>query len=209
MTIRLLVTGFEPFPGAPVNPTAHLIRHFQDNPPASLAPVESRFAVLPVDYARTVPALEEAVAGFEPDVAVHFGLSGRAAGFRLERLARNEIASGVPDNAGTRPQASVIREGGDHVASSLPLDRIASALEAEGHTVEWSDDAGGYLCNYVFYHSSAGLCRGVRARLSGFVHVGHVALPGVPADQAVMDFRNFAQGAELILQTCLAEARGE
>lgn len=208
MTIRLLVTGFTPFPGAPVNPTGHLIRHFEANPPLAGRDVAFRFAILPVDYAEAIPALERAAADFDPHVAVHFGLAGEASGFRLERLARNAVAAGRPDNAGVVPGVSVIREGRGHVPSGLPLARIAEALSARGHRVEWSDDAGGYLCNYVFYHSAAGLCRGVAAPLSGFVHVGRVDVPDASVADPVMDFSNFVQGAETILETCVSHARG-
>ncbi|MCK5746416.1 MAG: hypothetical protein KAH44_09375, partial [Oricola sp.] len=68
-----------------------------------------------------------------------------------------------------------------------------------GHTVEWSDDAGGYLCNYVFFHSAAGLCRGLPAPMSGFVHVGPVDTAG--------DFKKLVEGAEMILEICVSEAR--
>lgn len=200
MTIRLLVTGFTPFPGAPHNPTEQLIRHFEANPPLGGLDVECRFAVLPVDYADAIPALEEFASGFEPHVAVHFGLAKEAAGFRLERLARNGIASDRPDNAGAVPEASPIRHGAADIPSSLPLLRIAEALGARGHTVEWSDNAGGYLCNYVFFHSVAGICRGLVAPLSGFVHVG-------PAN-AAEDFRKLVEGAETILEICVSEAQG-
>ncbi|WP_346906637.1 hypothetical protein [uncultured Roseibium sp.] len=200
MTIRLLVTGFTPFPGAPHNPTERLIRHFEANPPFVGSDVECRFAVLPVDYADTIPALEDVASTFEPHVAVHFGLAKTAVGFRLERLARNAIASDAPDNAGNIPEASPILRNADDIPSSLPLARIAEALEERGHTVEWSDNAGGYLCNYVFFHSAAGLCRGLAASVNGFVHVG-------PAN-AAEDFNKMVEGAETILEICVSEARG-
>ena len=200
MTIRLLVTGFTPFPGAPHNPTEQLIRHFEANPPLGGLDVECRFAVLPVDYTEAVPALEASASGFEPHVAVHFGLARETVGFRLERLARNAIASDAPDNAGNTPEASPIRRDAADIPSSLPLARIAEALDERGHTVEWSDDAGGYLCNYVFFHSAAGLCGGLAAPMSGFVHVG-------PANTAE-DFNKLVEGAETILEICVSEARG-
>jgi pyroglutamyl-peptidase len=208
VTIRLLVTGFTPFPGAPFNPTERLIRHFEAEPPLAGEDVEWRFAVLPVDYANAVPVLEAAAAAFEPHVAVHFGLARNAAGFRLERLARNEIASVQPDNAGTVPAPSPIRHGAGHVRSSLPLETIAEALQRDGHRVEWSDDAGGYLCNYVFFHSAAGLCRGLSAPVSGFVHVGAVNLPGTDSSDMMMDFSRLVEGAGTILEICVAQARG-
>jgi pyroglutamyl-peptidase len=209
MTVRLLVTGFTPFPGAPVNPTEHLIRHFEDNPPLCNQDVEMRFAVLPVDYDQAIPALDAVSGDFDPHVAVHFGLADEARGFRLERLARNAIAARQPDNAGSRPPNAAIDPAGRDMPSTLPLELIAQALEEHGLPVEWSDDAGGYLCNYVFYHSTAGLCRSVRARVSGFVHVGPVTIGGATDEPCVLDFRKFAEGAEMILEICTGHARSE
>lgn len=205
--VRLLVTGFTPFPGAPVNPTERLIRHFEADPPFADEEAEFRFAVLPVDYDRAVPALEAAARGFDPHVAIHFGLAGETSGFRLETLARNEIAARIPDNSGRRPPFAVIAEGGAHVASTLPLADIAAALEGAGLEVSMSDDAGGYLCNYVFYHSAAGLCAGTSASMSGFVHVGPVALPGVPSP--AMTFDELRRGAEIVIATCMKKARAD
>jgi pyroglutamyl-peptidase len=209
MTVRLLVTGFTPFPGAPVNPTEHLIRHFEDNPPLAGHDVACRFAVLPVDYDRAIPALEGLAAEFRPHVAVHFGLANEARGFRLERLARNEIAARIPDNAGNRPEKREIRPGSGHVPSGLPLVEIEAALRELSHDVEWSDDAGGYLCNYVFFHSAAGLCRGLDSAMSGFVHIGPVALPGTEAGIPSMDFKDLVQGAEIVLQKTIEEFRNK
>ena len=163
--------------------------------------------MLPVDYSAAIPALEAAAADFEPHVAVHFGLAQETSGFRLERLARNEIAARIPDNAGNRPEVSEIRAGAQHTPSGLPLEAIAAALRARGLEVGHSDDAGGYLCNYVFFHSAAGLCRGLGAAASGFVHVGPVAMPGAAAETSAMDFNTFVEGAEIVLKTAVISIR--
>jgi pyroglutamyl-peptidase len=201
--IRLLATGFTPFPGAPVNPTEHLMRHFMDNPPDLGAGVDMRFAVLPVSYSGAIPALEEAAGEFDPHIAVHFGLAAQTPGFRLERTARNEIASSNPDNEATVPTASCICDGAGHHPSTLPLADIHVALSAHNLPVVWSDDAGGYLCNYVFYHSAGGLCRNIRAAMSGFIHVGPVDPPGASAGASCLDFRNLVEGAEIIMRSCI------
>lgn len=206
--IRLLVTGFTPFPGAPVNPTEHLIRHFEARPPLSGEGVDFRFAVLPVDYAAAIPALDAAAEDFRPHVAVHFGLAEAARGFRLETTARNAVAARQPDNAGRMPDPAPIRPDGGDVPSMLPLSAIAAALDARGLPVEWSDDAGGYLCNFVFFHSAAGLCGAARAPISGFVHVGPVNLPGSRDTTAGLDFAQLIDGAGAILAVCAEHARG-
>lgn len=204
--IRMLVTGFTPFTGAPVNPTEYLMRHFNENPPALGEDVEARFAVLPVDYVGSIPELEALAGEFEPHVSVHFGLAGETSAFRLETTARNEITSAVPDNSDRRPEPRRIVENGGHHVSTLPLEKIAAALEGRGLPVTWSDNAGGYLCNYVFYHAAAGLCAGLPAPMTGFIHVPPVSMPDAPVE-GLMAFGALVEGAETILATCIAEHR--
>lgn len=201
--IRLLVTGFTPFPGAPVNPSEHLMHRFQSRPPEFGGPVECRFAVLPVSWSDAVPALEASAAGFGPDIAVHFGLDATATGFRLETTARNAVSADRTDVHQIRAAASSIIPNGGSVRSTLPLEDIAAALEKERLPVEWSGNAGEYLCNFVFYHSAAGACRGLNAAMSGFVHIGPVALSGEAVGPGTLAFADLVRGAELLLKTCI------
>lgn len=168
---RVLVTGFEPFPGAPVNPTEWLVGALRIEPPTIEGIAAFRAEVLPVDYAKVGPRLSEIGREFRPDIAIHFGLAAECSGFRLERVARNSFAGARADNAGALPEPSAICEGPATLASTLPLHAIRERLEAESMPVEWSDDAGAYLCNMVFTLSRAHACEGFAPEMSGFVHV--------------------------------------
>jgi len=127
--------------------------------------------VLPVDYAKVGPRLSEIGREFRPDIAIHFGLAAECSGFRLERVARNSFAGARADNAGALPEAAAICEGPATLASTLPLASIRERLETAGLPVEWSDDAGAYLCNMVFTLSRANACEGFAPEMSGFIHV--------------------------------------
>ncbi len=170
---RVLVTGFEPFPGAPVNPTEWLVGSLKDDPPAGLLEhVEAfRAEVLPVDYAAVGPRLSELGRECAPDIAIHFGLADECSGFRLERLARNRFAADRPDNSGAMRDAGQVCAGPETLESGLPLQAIHDRLAEMKLPVEWSDDAGGYLCNTVFMLSRAKACAGFAPAMSGFVHV--------------------------------------
>ncbi|PHP66913.1 pyroglutamyl-peptidase I [Zhengella mangrovi] len=189
---RILVTGFGPFPGAPENPTEWLVAELSRQ--AGHPDYDLASAVLPVDYALAGPALDAAAAGARPDIAIHFGLAAGAAGFRLERLASHHQDHSLPDNAGqSAPRGTA---GRAPVASQLPLDAVYAALAGRGLPVEWSDDAGGYLCNFVFYRSCAATLPPLAGAMSGFIHTSHVG-EGEPLspDEAL-------DGARLILGTC-------
>ena len=54
--------------------------------------------------------------------------------------------------------------------SSLPVDAIVEALRARGIPAAASRDAGGFLCNHVFYVLMRALAERTGVR-GGFVHV--------------------------------------
>jgi pyroglutamyl-peptidase len=191
---RLLVTGFEPFPGALVNPTGWLVSALRRNPPADDGIAAFRAEVLPVDYARVGPRLSAIGREFSPDIAIHFGLAAECTGFRLERVARNSFAGARADNAGALPEASAICRGPETLPSTLPLAAIRERLEAESLPVEWSDDAGAYLCNMVFTLSRAHACDGFAPPVSGFIHVPSTG-EGKPLDNAQL-----LAGARIVIE---------
>lgn len=202
---RILVTGFGPFPGAPVNPTAAMIEALAADRAALDDVGEIRTEILAVEYDTVPERLAGIAAGFAPDIAIHFGLSARAEGFTLERLARNEIAAGRPDNSGAQPQAACIVENGEDHPSTLPLDEIAAALSRAGLPHSWSDNAGGYLCNYIFYLSRSPHFADYMPPVSGFVHVPPLAGEGAPANAMRLD--DLVAGARLIAETCAGDWR--
>lgn len=174
MTIRVLATGFSVFPGAPYNPSETLIRLLEERRPQFGPGVVLETALFETSY-KTVPdRLAEIGMRCPPDIALHFGLAKTARGFRLERSARNLVSSLSPDITGLIPGQGVICEGPDSHNSSLPLDTIHAALTERGIPVEFSDDTGGYVCNFTFYHSRGGLVAGFRPEMSGFVHIPYL-----------------------------------
>lgn len=161
--------------------------------------------MLPVSYDAVAGRLSDIGLAFRPDIAVHFGLAQSCTGFRLERLAHNRFVAGMADNAGRTADPGPICAGPRTFLSSLPLAAIHRALTAAGLPVEWSDDAGGYLCNTVFTLSAAGACDGFRPVISGFVHVPLLrgaAGQGLP----IFDEAALLRGAGIILRACV-EAR--
>jgi pyroglutamyl-peptidase len=203
---RVLATGFSVFPGAPVNPTEALMTRWQAQPPAIEGMGAFRAETLAVEYAGMGDRLSAIGASFAPDIAVHFGLAHAARGFRLERIARNSLVNARPDNAGCLPASSTICAGPETFASTLPLETIAGMLDADGLPVEWSDDAGGYLCNMVFALSLAGVCDGFAPAITGFVHVP--ALAGTElAGNIGLTLDELDRGGRLILEACVQACR--
>ncbi|MGI6852686.1 hypothetical protein [Mesorhizobium sp. 1B3] len=199
---RVLVTGFSAFPGAPVNPTERLIAELAARDSQLQEAGALSFAVLDVDYAKLPVMLGEFAKVEQPDIAIHFGLSAEAHGFTLERCARN-IRGPKPDNIGHVPVEGRICAGPDILASTLPLERLHAALVRHGLPVSWSDDAGGYLCNYLFYLSRSEAMAEFAPEMSGFIHVPPL-VEDSRADASAMPLEALVEGAELIIRVCAA-----
>lgn len=197
---RILLTGFSVFPGAPVNPTEALVGSLREAPPAIDADLKT--AVLSVEYDTISAQLAAICADFQPDIALHFGLARECKGFRLERVARNTNAKARPDNLGNMPAAAAICAGPETIASTLPLVEMERRLAAAGLPVEWSDDAGGYLCNTVFTLSAAHACEGLKPAMTGFIHVPPLDTDA-SATGAALALADLRRGADIILSAAV------
>ena len=167
----VLVTGFEPFDGEPVNASWESVRVLDG---AMLAGHRVVACCLPVTFAGAVAALEGAVHAHAPAAVVAVGEAGGRERISLERVAINLIDARIPDNAGDRPiDVPVVPEGPAAYFSTLPLKPMLLALESAGLPAEISHSAGTYVCNQVFY----ALCHALRERPgvpAGFVHVPYL-----------------------------------
>lgn len=197
-----LLTGFGPFPGVPHNATGVLVprlaakarRHFPDWRIAT--------AILPTEWDAAPVALARHIARARPLLALHFGVSREARGFIIETLGRN-VCRPTADAAGMPPNSALlVADGPATRAAILPAIEIVTRLTRRGFPAATSDDAGGYLCNAVLYHSlghaEAAAPRPARA---GFVHVpADLGSPG-----AVLSLDQAVDGGLEILAACLAD----
>jgi pyroglutamyl-peptidase len=162
-----LVTGFEPFGGARVNPSELLARALAEPADPSLVT-----AVLPVSYRRAALELERLLERHRPELVLLFGLHPSTKHVTLETLAVNRDDASVPDSDGEQRAGVPIVDGAPAgYPSTLPLDAMVAAAARAGVPVAFSNDAGGYVCNHVFFtaqHLAATRYPNCR---SGFVHV--------------------------------------
>src|SRR3954447_15264972 len=140
--MTVLVTGFEPFGGNATNPSQRIVDSLDD--------VEK--ALLPVSYARAADVLRRAVREAAPQVVICFGQADGRAQISIERFAHNIDESTTTDSdAEPGSGAPIDPTGPVAYPSTLPVDDIVNALRAKGIPAAPSRDAGGFLCNHVFY----------------------------------------------------------
>jgi pyroglutamyl-peptidase len=179
---RVLVAGFEPFNSWVVNPSQRLIESLDG---------DVATALLPVSYARAADALRTAVREHEPDLVICFGQADGRAGITIERFAHNLDEATTTDNEEAPGSGAPIdADGPVAYPSTLPVDELVAALREEGIPASPSRDAGGFLCNHVFYV----LMRELRdGQAGGFVHVP-------PLD--VVPLETLVRAARVIVATC-------
>lgn len=167
----ILLTGFEAFGEHQRNPSADVLREC----PAVVAGLRLHTAVLPVSYRRAPEALEQQLRKRPWRAVVLLGLAGQSSAWRIETLARN-CNGETPDNDGIAlADSPVLAEAPAMLNTSLPVEALQQSLLAQGLPVELSEDAGGYLCNYMFFRLMAWQQRYAPELLGGFVHVPPVA----------------------------------
>ncbi|MCB9547357.1 MAG: hypothetical protein H6706_16115 [Myxococcales bacterium] len=155
----ILVTGFGPFPGVAHNISAVVARAVDG---AVLGGLKCRGAVLDTSWARAWPQLEAAVGDAAPLGLILLGVAPRPQ-VEVERVARNRRQP-RPDCDGALPAGALVAdEGPAELWTTLPI----------GAGQATSEDAGGYLCNEVFY---AALHRLPTVPFRGFVHLPGDAL---------------------------------
>jgi pyroglutamyl-peptidase len=202
--VRVLITGFGPFPGAPFNPSAALAKALACRRRPALAGIERATHIFATTYASVDRDLPKLLAQ-KPDVVLMFGVAGRRHQLCIETRARNAVSLLFPDASGFRPLRGVINLQGPAVfAGNAPFARLAGAA---GPKARRSRDAGNYLCNYVYWRALEQV-HGTRP-LVQFVHIPQVSTKPRPRRRAKKrpTLAQFLESAEAILIALMAASR--
>ncbi|MEQ1935551.1 MAG: hypothetical protein ABL962_16960 [Fimbriimonadaceae bacterium] len=135
--MKWLVTGYGPFESVVENVTG------------LVAPkLGHRFEILEVAY----EVVDEFIAGLEPDsfdAWLALGHAKDATKIRVETLGRNVIGSRPDVRQQGRLNSAIRDDGPPSVVSTL----WAAMERFENDQIVFTDDAGGYLCNYILYRA--------------------------------------------------------
>ncbi|KAM7470097.1 hypothetical protein LguiA_008280 [Lonicera macranthoides] len=170
--VTIHVTGFKKFHGVSENPTETIVSKLKDYVKKKGVPkglilgscnvldTAGQGALIPL-----YQTLQSAINNKESDssstfgrvIWLHFGVNSGATRFAIEKQAFNEATFRCPDELGWKPQkVPIIPADGGILRTretSLPVEEITKTLAKMGYEVMTSDDAGRFVCNYVYYHS--------------------------------------------------------
>ena len=169
---NVLLTGFEPFDKAAVNPSWEAVRQLDGVPLSEGVTMVAR--CLPCAFATAAETLLQLINELRPAMVIATGLGPGRSDISVERVAINVNDARIPDNLGAQPIDIAVVDGGPAAYfSTLPIKGMVKAVREAGIAASVSQTAGTFVCNQVFYHLQHALVgTGVR---SGFIHV-----PGLP-----------------------------
>ncbi len=163
---KLLITGFEPFGGEEINPSWEAVSRLPDQI-GEYALTKLR---IPVVFGEAAECVLQAAKTLHPDVILCIGQAGGRNAITPELVAINLRYAKIPDNAGYQPKDEPILEGGACAYfSTLPMRKIAEAINASGISSQISYSAGAYVCNDLLYTLLA-YFDGTPTRV-GFLHI--------------------------------------
>ena len=190
--MMILLTGFEPFGKATLNPSGEIIKQISGENIVT--------AILPVAYAQSAERLLQLIAEHNPDVVICLGQAEGRTQITPERIAINLDDARLADNQGVmRNDVPIIAGGPVAYESTLPVKEIVKAINDAGVPAAVSLSAGAFLCNHVFYLAQD-YFKETNVR-SGFVHVPLMdeqgpEFPGLltmPLDQMVKAIRTMLE----------------
>ncbi|MFD2446746.1 pyroglutamyl-peptidase I [Bacillus sp. CGMCC 1.16607] len=194
---KLLLSGFEPFLGFPINPTESIVKELDGK---EISEYVVHGLLLPVDYETAGPKILEEIEELQPDAVISLGLAAGRTSITPERIAIN-CRDGEADNSGVALQdAPIVGEGPDGYFSTLPIREMVNVLNENGYPARISNTAGTYLCNNMMYtvlHATGGKIQ------AGFVHIpaSHELAIASKKDMASWSLRDLTEAVEKIIET--------
>ncbi len=186
--MSILVTGFDPFGGAQVNPSWEAVSLL----PSIIAGHEVHRVQLPTVFGRCGEMLMQAAQELQPALVILCGVAQGREAITPELVAVNYRMARIPDNAGQSYVGVKIDESCPAAfMTETPVQEIIAAIQAAGIPARLSLSAGAYVCNDLYF---AALKNGLPAL---FIHV-----PGIET----VDTAHVAQAIQIAIETALHKA---
>lgn len=153
----LVVTGFRPFPGVRVNPSALLVESLERDDPWSADPeLQLRTRLLDTVYAGMRDQLGRLLSIHEtesaPAALILTGYSSLATGLKIETRATSLCSPNHADASGFTPPS---RRDPVQAATNDAVDFVEMVADLRKAEIpaHLSQDAGEYVCNNAYWHA--------------------------------------------------------
>ena len=200
--MKVLITGFDPFGGAVVNPAYEAVKQLPDR----IGEAEVIKMEIPTVFRKDGEILAGVIKQQQPDVVVCVGQAGGRSDITVEKVAINLMEARIPDNDGQQPLDEKISETGEAAYfATIPVKAMISRMKEAGIPASVSYTAGTFVCNDIMYrllHLAAVAYPKMRG---GFIHVPYLPEQGVdlPPGTPTMSAETIARGLHLAIEAIL------
>ena len=178
--MKILVTGFDPFGGEPINPAIESVKRLPDN----IAGAEIIKLEIPTVRKKSLEKIEEAINEHNPDIILSIGQAGGRFDISIERVGINLDDFRIPDNEGNQIiDEPIFSDGENSYFVKLPVKAMVQNVQKNNIPASVSYTAGTFVCNHVLYGVLYLIEKKYKGKKSGFIHI-----PFLP--QQVVDKRN-------------------
>jgi pyroglutamyl-peptidase len=150
--MKILITGFEPFGGMPINPSKLLVDSLDKISFKSKEKVNIVRAILPVQFEESGDLIKRLLIEEKPDILISTGVDFGKTNIELELMAHKNEPYILPEflkndkiaifNKKDLPQSYICK---------LNLNEIQESLSIKGFNTVISNDTGMYVCNHIYY----------------------------------------------------------
>lgn len=202
---KVLVTGFSPFGGEPINPALEAVKLLNGK---TISDVEIVTRELPVVRQQAIDAIIEYIRETNPIIVIAVGQAGGRSEITPERVAINIDDYRIKDNGGNQPIDEPIVIGAPNAYwTTLPIKVMVEQMRIKGIPASVSNTAGTFVCNHLFYGLMHYLATEGNIRRGGFIHIPYlpeqaVRNPGQPS----MGLETIVRGLEIAIEAAINNA---
>lgn len=201
--MKILVTGFDPFGGASINPAYEALKLLPDR----IEGAEVIKMEIPTVFGKDEEVIRTAVEKYHPDAVLCVGQAGGRSGITVEKVAINLMEARIPDNEGKQPSDEPIKEDGENAYfASIPVKYMVQYIKEAKIPARVSYTAGTFVCNDIMYRVLYMIDKEYPHMRGGFVHVPYLPeqtldLPeGTPSMSAEMIEEALEYGIRAIIE---------
>lgn len=197
--MKLLLTGFDPFGGQPINPALEAVKLVADK----VGDVEVVKLEVPTVFYKSIDTVAKAIEEVKPDAVVCVGQAGGRYDITPERVAININDARIPDNEGQQPlDGPIFADGETAYFTTLPIKAMVAAIREAGIPASVSNTAGTYVCNHLMYGVLYTLAKKYPGVRGGFIHVPFIPSQTVnrPTPAPSMSVEVIAKGLEAAIK---------
>lgn len=196
--MKILVTGFDPFGGEPINPALEAVKKLNKK----IGNTEVITLEIPTVFNKSLEKIEEAIKEHNPDVVVSIGQAGGRFGITPERVAINIDDARIQDNEGNQPvDTSVFADGENAYFTNLPVKAMVAEMVKAGLPASLSNTAGTFVCNHVMYGVLYMINKKYPHMRGGFIHVPYITQQvATKANTPSMSIEDITRGLEICIK---------